>query len=63
MIINTNKELTGDKSPGPIGGPVPRMSLAPEEIEGILAHAGAGCPLGPCQGCPHSDAVTGACKA
>ena len=30
MIINTNKELTGDKSPGPIGGPVPRMSLAPE---------------------------------
>ena len=30
MIINTNKKLTSDSSAGPIGGPVPRMSLAPE---------------------------------
>jgi hypothetical protein len=30
MIINTNKRLTNDTSPGPIGGPVPRNSLAPE---------------------------------
>lgn len=39
------------------------MALAPAEIEGILAHAGSGCPLGPCQGCPHSDTLSGACKA
>ena len=29
MIINTNKLLTNDTSPGPIGGPQPRGSLAP----------------------------------
>lgn len=38
MIIDTNKELTDDVSPGPIGGPVPRMSLAPKgaDYQGIL---------------------------
>ena len=34
-----------------------------DEIQGILSHAGSGCPLGPCQGCPHSDVRTGACLA
>jgi len=34
MIINTNKKLTDDTSPGPIGGPVPRMSLAPKVVDG-----------------------------
>ena len=29
MIINTNKRLTNDKTPGPIGGPQPTHSLAP----------------------------------
>ncbi|HPF13925.1 MAG: aldehyde dehydrogenase family protein [Planctomycetes bacterium] len=38
-------------------------SLTPAEIQGILEHAGAGCPMGPCQGCPHSDKTTGACRA
>jgi acetaldehyde dehydrogenase (acetylating) len=37
--------------------------LSPTEIEGILEHAGAGCPLGPCQGCPHLDVKTHACTA
>jgi len=37
--------------------------LSPNEIEGILAHAGAGCPMGPCQGCPHLDVKTHACTA
>jgi hypothetical protein len=38
MIINTNKRLTKDKSPGPIGGPQPRNSLAPlgADYQGIL---------------------------
>lgn len=38
-------------------------SLSPEEIRSILSHAGAGCPLGPCKGCPHHEVTTGACKA
>ncbi len=37
--------------------------LTPAEIQGILEHAGAGCPMGPCQGCPHLDQNTGACCA
>jgi hypothetical protein len=28
-----------------------------------MAHAGRGCPLGPCKGCPHSNVNTGACMA
>jgi hypothetical protein len=44
-------------------GPEIGLALNPEEIKGILAHAGAGCPLGPCQGCPHNDIRTGACTA
>lgn len=38
-------------------------SLRRDEIEAILTHAGSGCPLGPCQGCPHQEVKTGACKA
>lgn len=37
--------------------------LTPSDIESIMAHAGAGCPLGPCKGCPHSNVNTGACMA
>jgi acyl-CoA reductase-like NAD-dependent aldehyde dehydrogenase len=44
-------------------GPQVGMALSPQEIQGILAHAGAGCPLGPCRGCPHNDLLTGACMA
>ncbi len=43
--------------------PYQGMALKPQEIEGILEHAGAGCPLGPCQGCPHQDVHTGSCTA
>lgn len=39
------------------------LALRPDEIAGIMAHAGAGCPLGPCQGCPHHQPTTGACTA
>lgn len=40
-------------------------SLSQTEIQAILSHAGggAGCPLGPCQGCPHMEVTTGACTA
>jgi len=44
-------------------GPYVGSSLTPGEIEGILAHAGSGCPLGPCLGCRHHDVMSGACTA
>jgi hypothetical protein len=44
-------------------GPYVGMLLSPSEVQGMLAHAGAGCPLGPCKGCAHHEVTTGACKA
>ncbi len=38
-------------------------SLTSVEIQGILENAGAGCPMGPCNGCPHKNENTGACSA
>ncbi|MEM9802099.1 MAG: aldehyde dehydrogenase family protein [Planctomycetota bacterium] len=39
------------------------VSLSTAEIERMLQNAGAGCPLGPCQGCPHHDVQTHSCTA
>jgi len=44
-------------------GPYVGLALTPVEIQGILASAGAGCALGPCQACQHHDSSTGACHA
>lgn len=44
MIINTNKKLTNDTSPGPIGGPQPRNSLAPSGAD----YQGESIPSLPC---------------
>ena len=38
-------------------------ALSPDQIREIMAHAGDGCPLGPCQGCPQHNVATGACEA
>jgi acyl-CoA reductase-like NAD-dependent aldehyde dehydrogenase len=38
-------------------------ALSPQEILGILSHAGSGCPLGPCLGCRHHDVQSGSCTA
>jgi hypothetical protein len=38
-------------------------ALSEPEIQAILSHAGSGCPLGPCRGCPHNNLATGACEA
>lgn len=50
-------------APGSSQGPYVGMLLSPSEVQGMLAHAGAGCPLGPCKGCAHHEVTTGACKA
>jgi hypothetical protein len=58
--------------PGPPGPPGSAGSagsartgdaLSAAEIESIMSHAGAGCPLGPCLGCPHHNVRSGACEA
>ncbi len=46
------------KSSTHVGG-----ALSPAEIQTMMSHAGSGCPLGPCQGCPHQDVASGACTA
>jgi acyl-CoA reductase-like NAD-dependent aldehyde dehydrogenase len=38
-------------------------ALSPGEIQSMMSHAGAGCPLGPCKGCQHHNVATGACHA
>jgi hypothetical protein len=38
-------------------------SLSQSEIRELMKHAGQGCPLGPCMGCPHLEVKTGACTA
>jgi len=67
--------FTGSPGPAPprspAASPAPRpasrapvgASLSSTEIKAILEHAGGGCPLGPCQGCPHQEVNTGSCTA
>lgn len=43
--------------------PVAAHALTPTEIAGILAHAGDGCPMGPCKGCSHHDVQSSSCTA
>ncbi len=51
-----------------VAGNTPRgvrqgSGLSTSEIQSLLSHAGAGCPLGPCKGCAHHEITTGSCKA
>ena len=50
-------------SPSTTQAPEVGAALNPNEIQSIMSQAGAGCPLGPCAGCPHHEVTTGACKA
>ena len=38
-------------------------AFSTSEIQTLMSHAGSGCPLGPCRGCPHHEVTTGACLA
>jgi acyl-CoA reductase-like NAD-dependent aldehyde dehydrogenase len=38
-------------------------AFTPSEIQTLMSHAGSGCPMGPCKGCPHHEVTTGSCKA
>jgi len=49
-------------SPNPVSQAAP-VTLSASEIESMMKNAGAGCPMGPCQGCPHHDAATHSCTA
>lgn len=57
-------------TPAPVNVPSPAGrahfaggSLSVDEIQSMMSHAGAGCPMGPCKGCPHHNVATGACHA
>ncbi len=50
-------------APAPRGTLQIGAGLSSQEIQTLMSHAGAGCPLGPCKGCPHHEVTTGACKA
>jgi acyl-CoA reductase-like NAD-dependent aldehyde dehydrogenase len=49
--------------PATARSPYVGASLSEGEIRAILSHAGSGCPLGPCQGCPHHNVQSLACEA
>jgi len=49
--------------PAPRSSPYVGTALSPSEIQTLMQHAGNGCPLGPCKGCPHYEITTGACTA
>jgi hypothetical protein len=44
-------------------GPYVGAAFTPSEIQTLMTHAGSGCPMGPCKGCPHHEVTTGSCKA
>jgi len=50
-------------APAPKSSPYVGSALTPNEIQTLMQHAGTGCPLGPCKGCPHYEIPTGACTA
>jgi len=49
----------GVRSSGPYVG----SAFNAAEIQALMAHAGAGCPMGACKGCPHHEVTTGSCGA
>ncbi len=51
------------RPPAPSSGGNVGARLSTAEIQNIMAHAGAGCPLGPCKGCEHHEPSSGACHA
>ncbi|MDZ4772332.1 MAG: aldehyde dehydrogenase family protein [Planctomycetota bacterium] len=50
---------TAPKTTSPYAG----GALSSIEIQTLMSHAGSGCPLGPCKGCPHHEVTTGSCRA
>ncbi|MBK7641679.1 MAG: aldehyde dehydrogenase family protein [Planctomycetes bacterium] len=44
-------------------GPYVGAAFDAREIRELMTHAGAGCPLGSCKGCPHHEVTTGSCSA
>jgi acyl-CoA reductase-like NAD-dependent aldehyde dehydrogenase len=50
-------------TPASRANPFIGSALTPNEIQTLMQHAGTGCPLGPCKGCPHYEVTTGACTA
>jgi hypothetical protein len=68
MLANSPRASAPSSNSAPRASVIPNTSyvgagLSVDEIQNIMSHAGAGCPLGPCKGCPHHDVSSGACMA
>lgn len=61
------RESLGQPAPRPpapaAAAPRPRAIEQAIPVPAAAAQGGAGCPLGPCKGCPHQHPRTGACTA
>jgi hypothetical protein len=44
-------------------GPYVGSAFGAREIQELMTHAGAGCPMGACKGCPHHEVTTSSCMA
>jgi acyl-CoA reductase-like NAD-dependent aldehyde dehydrogenase len=53
----------GASASGPRPGPRPATIEQAVPVPSAAASGGAGCPLGPCRGCPHKHPTTNACTA
>lgn len=63
-ILPATSATTSSPSSSPSRSGIRQGSgLSTSEIQSLLSHAGAGCPLGPCKGCAHHEITTGSCKA
>lgn len=68
-FVQPQSTATLAPAPRPVAPAAPRSNvqqgsgLSTNDIQSLLAHAGTGCPLGPCKGCAHHEITTGSCKA
>jgi acetaldehyde dehydrogenase (acetylating) len=62
-VARTRPAAAPSGAPRAAAAAAPRPLLSQQDIETILSHAGTGCPLGPCKGCPHLEVTTGVCQA
>ncbi len=53
----------GSGTPSRAANPYVGAAFSPSEIQALMSHAGSGCPLGSCKGCPHHEVTTSSCQA
>jgi acyl-CoA reductase-like NAD-dependent aldehyde dehydrogenase len=68
-VVPLRQSLSSSPAPAAAAASTAAVAPRPRPIEQAIpvpaaaAQGGAGCPLGPCQGCPHQHPKSGACTA